>query len=220
MLTWDEIIKAEKKQPYFQQMQQFIAAERKAGKIIYPPAENVFSAFNITPFADVKVVILGQDPYHGPGQAHGLSFSVESTLKIPPSLKNIYKELAQDIEGFRIPTHGNLKQWAQQGVLLLNTVLTVEQGKAHSHAKIGWEIFTDKVIKQLNQNRQGLVFLLWGSHAQKKGLLVEHDRQHVLSAPHPSPLSAHRGFLGCKHFSQVNQILIRQGHSPINWQIG
>ncbi|MDO6692800.1 uracil-DNA glycosylase [Aliiglaciecola sp. 3_MG-2023] len=219
MLTWKEIIEAEKKQPYFQNIEQFIASERGAGKIIYPPDEFVFNAFKMTPFTDVKVVVLGQDPYHGPGQAHGLSFSVESTVKIPPSLRNIFKELAEDIEGFTIPAHGNLTQWAKQGVLLLNTVLTVEQGKAHSHAKIGWEIFSDNVISQLNQHRQGLVFLLWGSHSQKKGQLVDQNRHHILRAPHPSPLSAHRGFLGCKHFSQTNKILTSQRQSPINWQI-
>ncbi|GAB2696582.1 uracil-DNA glycosylase [Aliiglaciecola aliphaticivorans] len=219
MLTWKEIIEAEKKQPYFQNIEQFIASERGAGKIIYPPDEFVFNAFKMTPFTDVKVVVLGQDPYHGPGQAHGLSFSVESTVKIPPSLRNIFKELAEDIEGFTIPAHGNLTQWAKQDVLLLNTVLTVEQGKAHSHAKIGWEIFSDNVISQLNQHRQGLVFLLWGSHSQKKGQLVDQNRHHILRAPHPSPLSAHRGFLGCKHFSQTNKILTSQRQSPINWQI-
>ncbi|MEP4888559.1 MAG: uracil-DNA glycosylase [Aliiglaciecola sp.] len=219
MLTWKKIIEAEKKQPYFQQIEQFIADERGAGKVIYPPTESVFNAFKMTLFADVKVVILGQDPYHGPDQAHGLSFSVESAVKIPPSLRNIYKELAQDIPGFVIPSHGNLQQWAEQGVLLLNSVLTVEQGKANSHAKIGWEIFTDKVISELSQHRDGLVFLLWGSHSQKKGQLVDHSRHYVLKAPHPSPLSAHRGFLGCKHFSQANQLLTEQGQSPINWQI-
>ncbi len=166
----------------------------------------------------MKVVILGQDPYHGPNQAHGLCFSVLPGVKTPPSLVNMYKELAQDIEGFQIPNHGYLKSWADQGVLLLNTVLTVEQGKAHSHAKTGWETFTDRVIDVLNQHRQGVIFLLWGSHAQKKGQMIDRNKHHVLMAPHPSPLSAHRGFFGCQHFSQTNQILKQLGKTPINWQ--
>ncbi|TNF11594.1 MAG: uracil-DNA glycosylase, partial [Vibrionaceae bacterium] len=177
-----------------------------------------FNAFRFTEFNQVKVVILGQDPYHGPNQAHGLCFSVQPGIKTPPSLVNMYKELAQDIPGFQIPNHGYLKSWAEQGVLLLNTVLTVEQGQAHSHANTGWETFTDRVIDALNQNGQGIVFLLWGSHAQKKGRMIDRQRHHVLMAPHPSPLSAHRGFLGCRHFSQTNQLLEQQGKAPINWQ--
>lgn len=217
-LVWHDVIGVEKQQTYFQQTLQFVEAERQSGKIIYPPAKEVFNAFRLTEFNQVKVVILGQDPYHGPNQAHGLCFSVLPGVKTPPSLVNIYKELAQDIPGFQIPDHGYLKSWAEQGVLLLNTVLTVEQGKAHSHAKSGWETFTDRVIEVLNQQREGIIFLLWGSHAQKKGGMIDRQRHHVLMAPHPSPLSAHRGFLGCKHFSLTNQILIQQGKSPIDWQ--
>lgn len=217
--TWESALELEKQQPYFQDMLAYVANERAAGKVIYPPKNDVFSAFEYTRLADVKVVILGQDPYHGEGQAHGLSFSVKTGIKPPPSLANIYKELGQDIEGFHIPSHGYLLPWAKQGVLLLNTVLTVEQGKAHSHAKIGWETFTDKVIQQLNSKTQGLVFLLWGAHAQKKGKIIDGNKHTILSAPHPSPLSAHRGFFGCHHFSKANQILIEQGNKPINWQV-
>ncbi|EEX66046.1 uracil-DNA glycosylase [Vibrio metoecus] len=217
-LTWHDVIGNEKQQDYFQQTLQFVESQRQSGKVIYPPAKEVFNAFRFTEFGDVKVVILGQDPYHGPNQAHGLCFSVLPGVKTPPSLVNIYKELAQDIPGFQIPSHGYLQSWAQQGVLLLNTVLTVEQGMAHSHANTGWETFTDRVIDALNQHRSGLVFLLWGSHAQKKGRMIDRQRHHVLMAPHPSPLSAHRGFLGCQHFSQTNQLLQAQGIAPIHWQ--
>jgi uracil-DNA glycosylase len=219
MSCWAEILAAEKQQAYFQQMLKFVESERAAGKVIYPPQQDVFNAFKLTELAKAKVVILGQDPYHGPSQAHGLCFSVLPEVKTPPSLRNIYKELATDIDGFEIPQHGFLQSWAQQGVLLLNTVLTVEQGQAHSHAKIGWETFTDAVIRQISQHCEGLVFLLWGSHAQKKGAVIDQQKHHVLHAPHPSPLSAHRGFLGCKHFSHTNQILVKQGKEPINWQV-
>ncbi|AAO09057.1 uracil-DNA glycosylase [Vibrio vulnificus] len=218
-LTWHDVIGAEKEQSYFQQTLNFVEAERQAGKVIYPPAKDVFNAFRYTEFQDVKVVILGQDPYHGPNQAHGLCFSVLPGIKTPPSLVNMYKELAQDIQGFQIPAHGYLEAWAKQGVLLLNTVLTVEQGKAHSHASLGWETFTDKVIEAINQHQQGVVFLLWGSHAQKKGRFIDRHKHVVLTAPHPSPLSAHRGFLGCKHFSQANQHLLDQGKQAIDWQL-
>lgn len=218
-LTWHEVIGAEKEQAYFQQTLQFVEAERQSGKVIFPPAKDVFNAFRFTEFNQVKVVMLGQDPYHGPNQAHGLCFSVLPGVRTPPSLVNIYKEMTQDIPGFVTPTHGYLKQWADQGVLLLNTVLTVEQGKAHSHANTGWEQFTDKVIDALNQHGEGIVFLLWGAHAQKKGRMIDTQRHYVLKAPHPSPLSAHRGFLGCRHFSQTNQILQQQGKDPIDWQI-
>ena len=219
MSTWADILGHEKQQPYFQQIMQFVESERAAGKTIYPPEQDVFNAFTLTELENVKVVILGQDPYHGPNQAHGLCFSVLPNVKKPPSLVNIYKELASDIPSFSIPQHGFLQSWAEQGVLLLNTVLTVEQGQAHSHAKIGWERFTDTVIRQLNDHCDGLVFLLWGSHAQKKGAVIDKQKHHVLSAPHPSPLSAHRGFLGCKHFSQTNNLLKQQNKSPINWQV-
>jgi uracil-DNA glycosylase len=219
MSTWADILEPEKQQPYFQQMMQFVESERAAGKTIYPPSEDVFNAFNLTELDTVKVVILGQDPYHGPNQAHGLCFSVLPHVKTPPSLVNIYKELASDISELTIPPHGCLQSWAEQGVLLLNTVLTVEQGQAHSHAKIGWERFTDTVIQQLSDHCDGLVFLLWGSHAQKKGEVIDTQKHHVLSAPHPSPLSAYRGFLGCKHFSRTNDLLKQQGQSSINWQV-
>ncbi|RPE83776.1 uracil-DNA glycosylase [Vespertiliibacter pulmonis] len=218
MKTWKEAIGEEKSKAYFQQILQKVQSERVAGKAIYPPQNEVFSAFSLTEFAQVKVVILGQDPYHGPNQAHGLSFSVKPHIAPPPSLMNMYKELAQDV-GFQIPSHGYLIEWAKQGVLMLNTVLTVEQGKAHSHAQIGWEVFTDKVIEQINQHRNNVVFLLWGSHAQKKGQFIDRSRHCVLTAPHPSPLSAHRGFFGCKHFSQTNSYLVEHHLSEIKWQL-
>lgn len=217
-LNWSDVIGAEKQQPYFLDTMAYVAAERAAGKEIYPPEHDVFNAFRYTPFEQVKVVILGQDPYHGPNQAHGLCFSVLPGVLVPPSLVNMYKELAQDIAGFQIPQHGYLKSWADQGVLLLNTVLTVERGQAHSHAKLGWETFTDRVIAAVNEHRQGVVFLLWGAHAQKKGRIIDRQRHHVLTAPHPSPLSAHRGFLGCRHFSQTNQLLAQQNLAAIDWQ--
>lgn len=216
--TWSSVIGAEKQQPYFMDIMQRVSAERAAGKDIYPPEKDVFSAFRYTPFDQVKVVILGQDPYHGPNQAHGLCFSVQPGIATPPSLLNMYKELKTDIPGFEIPNHGCLSSWTTQGILLLNTVLTVERSKAHSHAKFGWETFTDAVISAINTHREGVIFLLWGAHAQKKGQMIDRQRHHVLTAPHPSPLSAHRGFLGCKHFSQTNQILQQKGLAPINWQ--
>ncbi|WP_088329923.1 uracil-DNA glycosylase [Lacimicrobium sp. SS2-24] len=218
-MDWQAILGEEKQQPYFQQIIDFVSREREAGKVIYPPQSEVFNAFKMTSLDQLKVVILGQDPYHGPNQAHGLCFSVQPGIKPPPSLVNIYKELARDVDGFSLPAHGCLQSWAQQGVLLLNTVLTVEQGNAHSHAKIGWERFTDKVIEQINRHTQGVVFLLWGSHAQKKGKMVDTQRHLVLKAPHPSPLSAHRGFLGCGHFSMTNEYLLKQGKSAIDWRI-
>ena len=219
MNTWTDILGQEKQQPYFQQIMQFVESQRATGKTIYPAKQDVFSAFNLTKLEKVKVVILGQDPYHGPNQAHGLCFSVLPGVKTPPSLANMYKELATDISEFVIPQHGFLESWAEQGVMLLNTVLTVERAKAHSHAKIGWEQFTDVVIQQLSDHCDELVFLLWGSHAQKKGLVIDKQKHHVLNAPHPSPLSAYRGFFGCKHFSQTNNLLRQQNKSPINWQV-
>ena len=217
-VTWHEVIGREKEQDYFTQTMAYVAEARESGTVVFPPAEDVFNAFRFTELSDVKVVILGQDPYHGPNQAHGLCFSVLPGIKTPPSLVNMYKELAQDIEGFSIPNHGYLKSWADQGVLLLNTVLTVEQGNAHSHAHLGWETFTDRVIEAVNAHTDGVVFLLWGAHARKKGRVIDRARHHVLEAPHPSPLSAHRGFLGCGHFSQTNQFLSEQGKTPIDWQ--
>lgn len=219
MKTWKEAIGAEKEQAYFQQILQQVQEARAGGRTVYPPQNEIFSAFKLTEFADVKVVILGQDPYHGPNQAHGLAFSVKPGIAPPPSLVNIYKELSTDIDGFITPNHGYLIDWAKQGVLLLNTVLTVEQGQAHSHAKIGWETFTDKVIEQLNQHRENIVFLLWGSHAQKKGQFIDRTKHCVLTSVHPSPLSAHRGFLGCKHFSKTNDYLRDHGLTEINWKL-
>jgi uracil-DNA glycosylase len=219
MACWSDVIGAEKEQEYFRQTLAFVREARESGKLIYPPASDVFNAFKYTEFDQVRVVILGQDPYHGPNQAHGLCFSVLPGVATPPSLVNIYKELARDIPGFQIPKHGHLVSWAEQGILLLNTVLTVEAGKAHSHAKLGWEQFTDRVIATLNAELSGIIFLLWGSHAQKKGQFIDRQRHHVLTAPHPSPLSAHRGFLGCGHFSATNQLLAAQGLRPIDWQL-
>ena len=219
MKTWKEAIGEEKQKTYFQHILQQVQQAKAAGKMVYPPQSEIFSAFSLTEFEAVKVVILGQDPYHGPNQAHGLAFSVKPPVAPPPSLVNIYKELAQDIPNFQIPHHGSLVDWAKQGVLLLNTVLTVEQGQAHSHANFGWETFTDKVIEQLNLHRENLVFLLWGSHAQKKGQFIDQNRHCVLRAPHPSPLSAHRGFFGCHHFSQANHYLESKELSPIQWQL-
>lgn len=217
-LTWHDVLAEEKEKPYFVETLAMVANERAAGKVIYPPQKDVFNAFRLTELGEVKVVILGQDPYHGPHQAHGLSFSVLPGVAVPPSLVNIYKELATDIPGFERPAHGFLESWARQGVMLLNTVLTVEAGKAHSHARFGWETFTDNVIAAINEHREGVVFLLWGSHAQKKGSIIDPKRHHVLKAPHPSPLSAHRGFFGCGHFSKTNQLLEEQGEKPIDWR--
>lgn len=219
MQTWTDVIGKEKEQPYFQNALKQVHLARQAGKTIYPPQNEVFNAFKYTAFEEVKVVILGQDPYHGPNQAHGLAFSVKPEVAIPPSLLNIYKELSQDIPSFQIPHHGYLVKWAEQGVLLLNTVLTVERGLAHSHANLGWETFTDRVIAALNEQREHLVFLLWGSHAQKKGSMIDRTRHCVLTAPHPSPLSAHRGFFGCKHFSKTNEYLRGKGIAEIDWQL-
>ena len=217
--TWETIIDDERSKDYFKEVVAFVENERNTGKVIFPAEEHVFSAFEMTPFKDVKVVIIGQDPYHGPDQAHGLAFSVLPGVKIPPSLRNMYKELQQDIDGFVVPSHGYLNVWASQGVLMLNTVLTVEQGKAHSHAKCGWEIFTDAIVEHLNEREEPIIFLLWGAHAQKKGQAINVEKHYVLTAPHPSPLSARRGFFGCQHFSKVNQIL-SEGEQPlIDWSL-
>ncbi|MEZ9740299.1 uracil-DNA glycosylase [Vibrio splendidus] len=217
--SWESIINDERDKEYFQGVLAFVEQQRNSGKTIYPPQEQVFSAFDMTPFESVRVVILGQDPYHGAKQAHGLAFSVLPGVKIPPSLRNMYKELAQDIDGFEIPSHGYLDTWASQGVLMLNTVLTVEEAKAHSHAKCGWETFTDAIIAELNQRSEPIIFLLWGAHAQKKGQAIDADKHHVLTAPHPSPLSAHRGFFGCQHFSTTNKLLSSMDQQPIDWRL-
>ncbi|MBK5016033.1 MULTISPECIES: uracil-DNA glycosylase [Pantoea] len=216
-LTWHDVLAEEKEKPYFIETLKQVADERAAGITVYPPQKDVFNAFRLTELGDVNVVILGQDPYHGPNQAHGLAFSVLPGVQVPPSLQNIYKELMQDIPGFRKPDHGFLDSWAKQGVMLLNTVLTVEAGKAHSHARFGWETFTDNVIAAINQHCEGVIFLLWGSHAQKKGSIIDRKRHHVLQAPHPSPLSAHRGFFGSKHFSTTNELLSAAGKKPVDW---
>jgi uracil-DNA glycosylase len=204
--------------PEMHALADFLRAEKRAGKIIYPPGPCIFAAFEHTPFDAVKVVILGQDPYHGPGQAHGLSFSVLPGVQAPPSLQNIFAELSRDL-GTRRPDHGCLLPWARQGVLLLNAVLTVEQGRAGSHQGKGWEGFTDACVAALDREREGLVFLLWGSHAQARGRRLDRRRHLVLEAPHPSPLSAHRGFMGCGHFSRANAYLAEQGKAPIDWQL-
>ncbi|MCH1918351.1 uracil-DNA glycosylase [Shewanella sp. A3A] len=218
MQQWADFIAAEQQQPYFQKLTEFVANERASGKAIYPPQDEVFRAFDLTPLDQVRVVLLGQDPYHGPNQAHGLCFSVKPGIKAPPSLANMYKELATDIADFEIPNHGFLESWAKQGMLMLNTVLTVEQGKAHSHAKAGWETFTDHVIDLLNAHETPKIFVLWGGHAQKKGQRLDASRHRIISGPHPSPLSAYRGFFGCQHFSEINRQLVAWGQAPIDWQ--
>ncbi|MGB1220486.1 MAG: uracil-DNA glycosylase [Alcanivoracaceae bacterium] len=215
---WKAALAGEFEQDYMQRLRQFLVQEKQAGKTIFPPGPEIFHAFDKTPFDQVKVVILGQDPYHGPGQAHGLCFSVRKGVRVPPSLVNIYKEIERDL-GLAIPAHGNLEKWAGQGVLLLNATLTVEQANAGSHQRKGWEQFTDAAIRHLNDERDGLVFMLWGSYAQKKGAIIDRARHCVLTAPHPSPLSAHRGFIGCGHFSEANQYLEGRGLAPIDWSV-
>mgnify|MGYP001165978053 FL=1 len=216
--SWYQALGAEFEQPYMQELRAFLKREKEAGKAIYPPGSLIFNALNSTPLAKVNVVILGQDPYHNPGQAHGLCFSVLPGVQPPPSLLNIYKELERDV-GFKPPRHGYLQSWAEQGVLLLNAVLTVERNKPASHQGKGWERFTDRVVNVLNEEREGLVFMLWGSYAQKKGQYISRKRHLVLESAHPSPLSAHRGFLGCGHFSRANDYLRAQGKTPIDWQL-
>jgi uracil-DNA glycosylase len=217
-LTWTDIIGEEETKPYFKSILQFLAEETTAGKVIYPSQSDMFSAFKATPYHKVKVVMLGQDPYHGPDQAHGLAFSVQPHVKPPPSLVNIFKELKNDLNA-PMPDHGCLKKWAHQGVLLLNTVLSVESGKAHSHAKIGWSVFTDQVIFKLNDHPHKLVFLLWGAHAQRKAVMINEEKHLVLTSSHPSPLSVYQGFKGCRHFSKANAFLIQQGYTPIEWTL-
>ena len=218
MPTWTELLKEEKQSPHFQAVMQYVASRRNQGVTIYPPKEKVFEVFRLTPFDDIRVVILGQDPYHGAGQAHGLCFSVEKGTAIPPSLKNIYKELENDL-GITPAKHGNLSSWCKQGVFLLNTVLTVEAGNANSHRGLGWEDFTDHVIKIISDQAQHVVFLLWGSAAQKKAVLVDQSKHTILKTVHPSPLSAYRGFLGCKHFSKTNAALLQHKQPAIDWAI-
>lgn len=216
---WKGALKDEFLAPYMQQLRQFIEAEKRAGKVIYPPGPEFFNALNITPLSQVKVVILGQDPYHGPNQAHGLCFSVRKGVMLPPSLQNIYREIQADL-GIPLARHGELTHWAGQGVLLLNSVLSVQAGMAASHQGRGWEQFTDAIIRVLNEQREGLVFLLWGAYAQKKGRFVDARRHLVLKAAHPSPLSANRGgWFGCRHFSQANAYLEAHGQQAIDWSL-
>lgn len=214
---WKEQLKDEFSKPYFAQIKQFLNIEKGKGKVIFPPGPQIFNAFNQTPFDKLKVVILGQDPYHGPDQAMGLCFSVSKKVRVPASLKNIYKELHADI-GFRIPTHGDLTPWATQGVFMLNAILTVEKGQAGSHSKIGWQLFTDAVIKKISDHRNGVIFLLWGNYARSKKVLIDSGRHTILEAAHPSPL-ARNAFSGCRHFSKVNEILEKQGQNPVNWSL-
>ncbi|HBX35792.1 MAG TPA: uracil-DNA glycosylase [Pseudohongiella sp.] len=216
--SWKAELADEFGKPYMQSLRQFLLQEKQQGQQIFPPGNQIFNALNTTPFEKVRVVILGQDPYHGPGQAHGLCFSVQQGVAVPPSLQNIYKELHADL-GLPVPSHGNLMQWAQQGVLLLNAVLTVRAGQANSHQGKGWEGFTDRIVELLNERREHLVFMLWGSYAQRKGAMIDRKRHLVLTSPHPSPLSAHRGFLGNRHFSKANQYLQQQQLASIDWQI-
>jgi uracil-DNA glycosylase len=216
--SWLDVVGSEFDQDYMRALKQFLQQEKKAGKVVFPPGKEIFNALNSTHFDQVKVVILGQDPYHGPGQARGLCFSVREGVRIPPSLLNIYKELNASL-GIPIPTHGCLQSWADQGVLLLNATLTVEQAKAGSHQNKGWEQFTDSVVAALNERREGLVFMLWGSYAQRKGAIIDSQKHLVLRSAHPSPLSAHRGFLGCGHFVKANEYLQAQGVGGINWDV-
>ncbi len=215
---WLDVLRNEFEQPYMQQLRAFLRQRKQAGATIYPPGPEMFNALDSTPLSKVKVVILGQDPYHGPGQAHGLCFSVQKGIRVPPSLLNIYKELNADL-GITIPPHGCLQPWAEQGVLLLNAVLTVERAQAGAHQGRGWEQFTDAVVRAVNDRCAHVVFFLWGSQAQKKGAAIDSERHLILKAPHPSPLSAHRGFLGCRHFSPATDWLQEKGLTPIDWAL-
>jgi uracil-DNA glycosylase len=215
---WKEVLKQEFSKTYFLQIANFLKTEKLAGKIIYPPGGLIFNAFNMTHFDRVKVVILGQDPYHGPGQAHGLSFSVPDGITQPPSLVNIFKELQNDI-GLPIPKNGNLTHWTEQGVLLLNASLTVRANEPMSHAKLGWSEFTDSVIKKISDGKKNVVFILWGKFAQEKQELIDETKHLVLKAAHPSPFSVEKGFYGCRHFSKTNEYLVKWGIDPIDWKM-
>lgn len=214
--SWLAHLQDQFEQPYMKTLGEFLRAQKRAGKRIFPAGNELFAAFEHTPLQQLKVVILGQDPYHGEGQAHGLCFSVRPGVAIPPSLHNIYKEIHNEL-GLPVPAHGDLTSWADQGVLLLNSVLSVESAKAASHRGQGWETFTDRVIEVINRECEGVVFLLWGSYAQKKGAIIDRNRHCVLQAPHPSPLSAYRGFFGCGHFAAANDYLQARGKRPIDW---
>lgn len=216
--SWLAHLAPEFELPYMKHLKQFLLEQKKAGKVIYPESKNIFNAFNSTPLDHVKVVIIGQDPYHGPNQAHGLCFSVQPGIPTPPSLQNIYKEIHRDLQ-LPIPKHGYLQSWANQGVFLLNATLTVEQARAGAHQGQGWEQFTDRAIQIVSDVCDGVVFLLWGSYAQKKSQLIDARKHLILRAPHPSPLSAHRGFIGCGHFSAANEYLIKKGQAPIDWRL-
>lgn len=223
--SWKEALRTEFAQPYMEELREFLRSERQSGKKIYPPGGEIFAALDLTPLSKAKVVIIGQDPYHGPGQAHGLCFSVQPGVPLPPSLMNVFKEINAEFGASDHPGAGKqldgkrgcLEPWARQGVVLLNAVLTVERGRAASHQGRGWERFTDAVVDVLNERRQHLVFMLWGSYAQRKGAKLDRQRHCVLSAPHPSPLSAHRGFFGCDHFRKANEYLTEKGIQPIDW---
>jgi uracil-DNA glycosylase len=214
---WMQALAGEFEAPYFAELKAFLVAER-AAHAVYPKGSDIFNAFNTTPFEEVKVVILGQDPYHGPGQAHGLCFSVSAGVPPPPSLMNMFAEVERDL-GIPPPAHGDLSPWARQGVLLLNATLTVRAHAAGSHQNKGWERFTDAAIARLSEQHRGLVFMLWGRYAQQKEALIDNSRHYILKAPHPSPLSAHRGFMGCGHFRQANELLAAQGKRPIDWRL-
>jgi uracil-DNA glycosylase len=216
--SWLERLDDQFQQEYMQKLRDFLVTRKEHRAVIYPPGKQIFNALNSTPFEQVRVVILGQDPYHGPGQAHGLCFSVQSGVRVPPSLANIYREIQSDL-GIEPPHNGYLQSWAEQGVLLLNAVLTVERGQAGSHQGKGWEVFTDAIVQLLNDERENLVFMLWGSYAMKKGAVIDSRKHLVLKAPHPSPLSAHRGFLGCCHFSSANDYLKKHQQLPIDWAV-
>jgi uracil-DNA glycosylase len=216
--SWKKVLKEEFSKPYFGEIVGFLRIEKAAGKVIYPPGSLMFNAFNLTPFDQVKAVLLGQDPYHGQGQAHGLCFSVQDGVKPPPSLVNIYKELYSDL-GVPIPKHGNLTRWAEQGVLMLNASLSVRAGEPMSHSRIGWAEFTDAVIRKISDEKTGVVFLLWGKFAQEKQTLIDETKHKVLKAAHPSPFSADHGFFGCKHFSKTNEYLAKEGIDPIDWSL-
>ena len=216
--SWKTALLPEFEKPYMRQLREFLLAEKRARKIVYPQGSEIFTALNLTPLSEVRVVVIGQDPYHGPNQAHGLCFSVRPGVPRPPSLENIFQEVSGDVTGGEIPAgHGCLIPWAEQGVLLLNSVLTVARGRAGSHQGRGWETFTDRVVELIKDDRESVVFMLWGSYAQRKGALVDTRRHLVLTAPHPSPLSANRGFFGCRHFSSANRYLKARGFDPIDW---
>ncbi|UKJ09375.1 uracil-DNA glycosylase [Solitalea lacus] len=216
--SWLTVLEEEFEKEYMKQLRTFLQDEKSKGFTIYPNGADIFNAFNFTPFEKVKIVIIGQDPYHGEGQAHGLCFSVQKGVSVPPSLKNIYKELEADL-GIDVANHGSLTEWAEQGVLLLNATLTVRANQAGSHQNKGWELFTDRVIRKLSEQKEGLVFILWGNFAKNKSTLIDQNKHFVLTAAHPSPFSAYNGFLGCRHFSKANALLQQQGLTPVNWQI-